>query len=87
MLTIPELLEQIDKYCRLTGRAESGVGKEVMNDTKIIDRLREGSDCVTGTILKFEKWLHKNMPKENPISTRKRRQAVNGSDSECKANI
>ena len=42
MITNQFIIESIEKHCAATGMAESTFGRKVVNDGKLISRLRDG---------------------------------------------
>jgi ketosteroid isomerase-like protein len=42
MITNQAIIESIESYCRSTGMAETTFGKKVVNDGKLLSRLRDG---------------------------------------------
>lgn len=42
MITNQSIIDSIEKHCAATGMAESTFGRKVVNDGKLISRLRDG---------------------------------------------
>lgn len=42
MITNQSIIQSIERHCRETGMAETTFGKKVVNDGKLLSRLREG---------------------------------------------
>lgn len=42
MITNQSIIENIERHCRATGMAETTFGKKVVNDGKLLSRLRDG---------------------------------------------
>ena len=59
---IKQLLVVADEFMRLTGRREPGVSFAVFNDSKILRRLRSGSDLYAGRFLSGMQWFSDNWP-------------------------
>ena len=49
MITHQSIIESIERYCRATGMAESTFGKRVVNDGKLLSRLRSGKSISIDT--------------------------------------
>ena len=48
--TAEQILGEIRDYCRQTRTAESTFGRLVVNDGKLVSRLRDGARITTGTL-------------------------------------
>src|SRR5438552_16931657 len=48
--TADQILGEIRDYCRATQTAESTFGRLVVNDGKLVSRLRDGARITTGTL-------------------------------------
>ena len=48
--TADQILGEIRDYCRETQTAESTFGRLVVNDGKLVSRLRDGAKITTGTL-------------------------------------
>src|SRR3954471_17382541 len=48
--TAEQILGEIRDYCRATQTAESTFGRLVVNDGKLVSRLRDGARITTGTL-------------------------------------
>src|SRR6516164_9046902 len=55
--TSEEILGEIRDYCRKTQTAESTFGRLVVNDGKLVSRLRDGAKITTGTLDKVRAYL------------------------------
>ena len=55
--TSKEILTEIRDYCRATHTAESTFGRLVVNDGKLVSRLRDGARITTGTLDKVRNYL------------------------------
>lgn len=53
IVTHKELLEMIEEYLALKGIKPHVFGKEVLNDSGFVPRLREGSDPRLSTVVKI----------------------------------
>lgn len=53
-MTEAELLTRIESYCAANGMAESTFGRRVVNDGKLVDRLRAGKSITLETLRKIE---------------------------------
>ena len=55
--TADQILGEIRDYCRTTQTAESTFGRLVVNDGKLVSRLRDGARITTGTLDKVRAYL------------------------------
>src|ERR1700733_11034482 len=55
--TSDQILGEIRDYCRATRTAESTFGRLVVNDGKLVSRLRDGARITTGTLDKVRAYL------------------------------
>src|SRR5690242_17829280 len=55
--TAEQILGEIRDYCRETQTAESTFGRLVVNDGKLVSRLRDGAKITTGTLDKVRTYL------------------------------
>ena len=55
--TAEQILGEIRDYCRTTRTAESTFGRLVVNDGKLVSRLRDGARITTGTLDKVRAFL------------------------------
>src|ERR1700735_4290835 len=55
--TSDQILGEIRDYCRTTRTAESTFGRLVVNDGKLVSRLRDGARITTGTLDKVRAYL------------------------------
>src|SRR5579872_2910608 len=55
--TSDQILNEIRDYCRATQTAESTFGRLVVNDGKLVSRLRDGARITTGTLDKVRSYL------------------------------
>jgi hypothetical protein len=62
--TADQVLNEIRDYCRATQTAESTFGRLVVNDGKLVSRLRDGARITTGTLDKVRAYLteHRTAP-------------------------
>ena len=57
-----DLLLEIDSFLLDTGMAESTFGRKVINDGKLVARLRSGKGITTNTLEKVRKFIISNSP-------------------------
>src|SRR6476620_4512505 len=57
-----EILGEIREFCRATQTAESTFGRLVVNDGKLVSRLRDGAKITTGTLDKVRAYLRAHRP-------------------------
>jgi hypothetical protein len=60
--TSEEILTEIRDFCRATRTAESTFGRLVVNDGKLVSRLRDGAKITTGTLDKVRAYLSEHRP-------------------------
>src|SRR5438270_8637429 len=60
--TADQILGEIRDYCRATQTAESTFGRLVVNDGKLVSRLRDGARITTGTLDKVRAYLTSHRP-------------------------
>src|SRR5262245_42305840 len=60
--TSDQILNEIRDYCRATQTAESTFGRLVVNDGKLVSRLRDGARITTGTLDKVRAYLAEHHP-------------------------
>src|SRR3954471_4945096 len=60
--TAEQVLGEIRDYCRETRTAESTFGRLVVNDGKLVSRLRDGARITTGTLDKVRAYLSEHRP-------------------------
>ena len=60
--TSDQILSEIRDYCRATQTAESTFGRLVVNDGKLVSRLRDGAKITTGTLDKVRAYLTERRP-------------------------
>src|SRR5271163_2674698 len=62
--TSDQILGEIRDFCRATHTAESTFGRLVVNDGKLVSRLRDGARITTGTLDKVRAYLseHRSEP-------------------------
>src|SRR5215212_11266824 len=60
--TAEQILGEIRDYCRQTQTAESTFGRLVVNDGKLVSRLRDGAKITTGTLDKVRAYLTAHRP-------------------------
>src|ERR1700726_9960 len=77
--TSEQILGEIRDYCRATQTAESTFGRLVVNDGKLVSRLRDGAKITTGTLDKVRAYLseHRTAP-PSPQGKPPAASAVNG---------
>ena len=64
--TAEQILGEIRDYCRETQTAESTFGRLVVNDGKLVSRLRDGARITTGTLDKVRAYLAEHRPLRPP---------------------
>src|SRR5580693_9476505 len=60
--TTDQILGEIRDFCRATQTAESTFGRLVVNDGKLVSRLRDGAKITTGTLDKVRAYLSEHRP-------------------------
>src|SRR5215475_11338817 len=60
--TSDQVLGEIRDYCRATRTAESTFRRLVVNDGKLVSRLRDGAKITTGTLAKVRAYLTERRP-------------------------
>src|SRR5919201_4696156 len=60
--TAEQILGDIREFCRQTQTAESTFGRLVVNDGKLVSRLRDGARITTGTLDKVRAYLAEHQP-------------------------
>src|SRR5438270_12345634 len=60
--TSDQILGEIREFCRATQTAESTFGRLVVNDGKLVSRLRDGAKITTGTLDKVRAYLSEHRP-------------------------
>ena len=63
--TSEEILGEIREFCRATQTAESTFGRLVVNDGKLVSRLRDGAKITTGTLDKVRAYLREHRPQSS----------------------
>jgi len=63
-----QLLEEISSFCRRAGMAESTFGRRVVNDGKLVQRLRHGGRITTDTLDRIRTFLTDH-PNGGPIAS------------------
>src|SRR5664279_4670384 len=78
--TAEQILGEIRDYCRATHTAESTFGRLVVNDGKLVSRLRDGARITTGTLDKVRAYLSEYRQASPPAASRPSlpAKAVNG---------
>ena len=66
--TSDQILGEIRDYCRATQTAESTFGRLVVNDGKLVSRLRDGARITTGTLDKVRAYLSEHRSASSPSS-------------------
>src|SRR5215218_4805636 len=64
--TAEQILGEIRDYCRATQTAESTFGRLVVNDGKLVSRLRDGARITTGTLDKVRAYLSEHLAATPP---------------------
>ena len=67
--TAEQILGEIRDYCRETQTAESTFGRLVVNDGKLVSRLRDGARITTGTLDKVRAYLAEHRPASTEVPT------------------
>lgn len=57
MKTLDPLLAEIEDFCRETAMAESTFGRVVVNDGKLVSRLRRGGDVTRRTERRIRQFI------------------------------
>ena len=65
--TADQILGEIRDYCRTTHTAESTFGRLVVNDGKLVSRLRDGARITTGTLDKVRAYLSEHRSEERRV--------------------
>ncbi len=75
--TAEQILGEIRDYCRETQTAESTFGRLVVNDGKLVSRLRDGAKITTGTLDKVRAYLteHRTARRQRQASRSQSREA------------
>jgi hypothetical protein len=78
--TSDQILGEIRDYCRTTQTAESTFGRLVVNDGKLVSRLRDGARITTGTLDKVRAYLteHRTASPSAPANPPAAVRLVNG---------
>src|ERR1700683_3797188 len=66
--TSDQILGEIRDYCRATQTAESTFGRLVVNDGKLVSRLRDGARITTGTLDKVRAYLTEHRGGASPVT-------------------
>src|SRR5581483_7685296 len=66
--TSDQILGEIRDYCRATQTAESTFGRLVVNDGKLVSRLRDGARITTGTLDKVRNYLSEHRSAAQPAA-------------------
>src|SRR5437763_12549715 len=69
--TAEQILGEIREYCRATQTAESTFGRLVVNDGKLVSRLRDGARITTGTLDKVRAYLSEHRAAAAPAQDRR----------------
>src|SRR6185295_491980 len=67
--TAEQILGEIREFCRETQTAESTFGRLVVNDGKLVSRLRDGARITTGTLDKVRAYLAEHRPASSAASS------------------
>src|SRR3981189_1699220 len=78
--TSDQILGEIRDYCRATQTAESTFGRLVVNDGKLVSRLRDGAKITTGTLDKVRAYLteHRTAPPSAQSAAQPTAKPING---------
>ena len=77
--TADQVLGEIRDFCRATQTAESTFGRLVVNDGKLVSRLRDGARITTGTLDKVRAYLSEHRSASPPAPAKPvAARAVNG---------
>ena len=68
--TSEQILGEIRDFCRATQTAKSTFGRLVVNDGKLVSRLRDGAKITTGTLDKVRAYLSEHRPPRRPTAMR-----------------
>src|SRR4051794_12430970 len=68
--TADQILGEIRDFCRATQTAESTFGRLVVNDGKLVSRLRDGARITTGTLDKVRAYLSEHRTAALPAQLR-----------------
>src|SRR5712671_7202229 len=68
--TAEQILGEIRDYCRATRTAESTFGRLVVNDGKLVSRLRDGARITTGTLDKVRAYLTEHHAATPPVRSK-----------------
>lgn len=63
-----ELLNRSDRFCALTGKSKSVIGKQAVNDAALLKDVEEGRNFTVGTYQRVMDWLSENWPAPETIS-------------------
>src|SRR5450631_4065502 len=79
--TSDQILGEIRDFCRATQTAESTFGRLVVNDGKLVSRLRDGAKITTGTLDKVRAYLteHRTASPSAQSAAQPAARPVNGS--------
>src|SRR5437660_4996380 len=69
--TSNQILSEIREFCRATQTAESTFGRIVVNDGKLVSRLRDGARITTGTLDKVRAYLSEHRTAVPPAQDRR----------------
>src|ERR1700678_2993243 len=85
--TSDQILGEIRDYCRATQTAESTFGRLVVNDGKLVSRLRDGAKITTGTLDKVRAYLSEHHATASVPASAPPAQAKPGSGAFAATNI
>src|SRR6202035_1124702 len=85
--TSDQILGEIRDYCRATHTAESTFGRLVVNDGKLVSRLRDGAKITTGTLDKVRAYLSEHHATASVPASAPPAQAKPGSGAFAATNI
>ena len=58
-----QLLETAEAYCSVKSISLSTLSHKIVNDGKVLPRVKAGRDIHTGTFEKFMDWFYANWPR------------------------
>ena len=59
-----DLVERIEKFCEARGMHITAFGKEAVNDTSFVSRLRAGRECRRRTLQRVEAFIAKSSERD-----------------------
>src|ERR1700678_2298404 len=85
--TSDQILGEIRDYCRATQTAESTFGRLVVNDGKLVSRLRDGARITTGTLDKVRAYLSEHRGGASPVSGKPSARPKTGNGASAGTNV